>query len=58
MAPASEVGVASRPSTVAPAPTGVLEDDRIPDFTSELKSDDKLTGIDELAAPVGTAGAI
>ena len=57
----SVVGVASRPSAVAPAPTGVLEDDRIPDFTSELNSVDRLTGsaeaVDEPAITDGAEGA-
>lgn len=40
----STVGVLSRPLVIAPAPRGVLEEDRTPDFTNELNSDDKLTG--------------
>ena len=42
-------GVASRALAVVPAPIGVLEEDKTPDFTSELKSEEMSKG---------TAGAV
>ena len=56
------MGVLSRPSEDAPAPTGVLDEDSTPAFSSELRIEEILAGttgaVEELALEVLGAGTV